>query len=181
MNRACHHRHVCTVQKHTPFHVSMNIAYHHLHVCTARKHSPISVCCRTPSPIWLRCRCFQLPPRPTLERHLAAWCACHEPAHLVLGEVLLQGSWTSQGPMCPAPWVAQGPVSVTLVSWLCSVTMVALLWLLVPLWHGWLSSLLPVWGGVDPMWWYWVTWCGCPAVPGDAAGVFPIVAPRLPW
>ena len=70
MNRARHHRHVCTVQKHTPFLVSMNIAYHHLHVCTARKHSPISVYCRTTSPMWLRCRCFQLPPRPTLERHL---------------------------------------------------------------------------------------------------------------
>ena len=31
------------------------------------------------------------------------------------------------------------------------------------------------------MWWHWVTWCGCPAVPGDAVGVFPLVAPRLPW
>ena len=51
----------------------------------------------------------------------------------------------------------------------------------VPLWHWWLSSLLPVWGGVGPMWWHWVTWCGCPAVPGDAVGVFPLIAPRLPW
>ena len=43
---------------------------------------------------------------------------------------------------------------------------------LYPFWHWWLSSLLPVWGGVDPMWWHWATWCGCPAVPGDAVGVF---------
>ena len=34
---------------------------------------------------------------------------------------------------------------------------------LCPFWHWWLSSLLPVWGGVGPMWWHWVTWCGCPA------------------
>ena len=51
----------------------------------------------------------------------------------------------------------------------------------VPLWHWWLSSLLPVWGGVGPMWWHWVTWCGCPAVPADVVGVFPLVAPRVPW
>ena len=31
----------------------------------------------------------------------AAWCACHEPAHQVLGEVLLRGSWTAQGPSVP--------------------------------------------------------------------------------
>ena len=48
----------------------MNIACHHRHVCTVQKHTPFSVCNRTPSPIWLKCRCFQLPPRPTLERHL---------------------------------------------------------------------------------------------------------------
>ena len=28
--------------------------------------------------------------------------------------------------MCPAPWAAQGPVSVTMVSRVCSVTVVAL-------------------------------------------------------
>ena len=27
------------------------------------------------------------------------------------------------------------------------------------------------------MWWHWVTWCGCPAVPGDAVGVFPSLHP----
>ena len=43
---------------------------HHRHVCTVQKHTPFSVCNRTPSPIWLKCRCFQLAPRPTLERHL---------------------------------------------------------------------------------------------------------------
>ena len=44
---------------------------------------------------------------------------------------------------------------------------------LYPFGTGGYSSLLPVWGGVGPMWWHWVTWCGCPAVPGDAVGVFP--------
>ena len=47
-----------------------NIACHHRHVCTVQKHTPFSVCNRTPSPIWLKCPCFQLPPRPTLVRHL---------------------------------------------------------------------------------------------------------------
>ena len=40
---------------------------------------------------------------------------------------------------------------------------------LEPLWHWWLFSLLQVWGGVGPC--GGVTWCGCPAFPGDAVGV----------
>ena len=31
----------------------------------------------------------------------SAWCACHELAHRVVGEVLLCGSWTAQGPSVP--------------------------------------------------------------------------------
>ena len=42
--------------------------------------------------------------------------------------------------------IGGGPVSVTVVSRVCSVPWC--LWLPVPLWHWWLSSLLPVWGGV---------------------------------
>ena len=42
--------------------------------------------------VWLKCRCFQLPPIPPWSGTWAAWCACHEPTHLVLGEVLLHGS-----------------------------------------------------------------------------------------
>ena len=68
--------------------------------------------------------------------------------------------------------IGGGSVSVIMVSRVCSVTMVALV-ACTPSEYWWLSSLLPVWGGVDPMWWHWVTWCGCPAVPGDATGVFP--------
>ena len=57
----------------------------------------------------------------------AAWRACHEPAHQVSGEVLLRGSWTAQGPSVPGTLGGtQGPVSVTMVSGVCSVTMVAL-------------------------------------------------------
>ena len=58
--------------------------------------------------------------------------------------------------------------------------------------HGGSGSLYPSgtggftacyqWCGVGPMWWYLVTWCGCPAMPGDVFGVFlPFVVPRLPW
>ena len=105
----------------------MNIACHHRHVCTVQKHTPFSVCNRSPSPIWLKCRCFQLPPRPTLERHLGGlgvrvtnqptwcWARC---SSAVRG--------LPRGQVCLAPWAAQGPVSVTMVSRVCSVTMVAL-------------------------------------------------------
>ena len=61
-------RHVCTVQIHTPFSVSMNIACHHHHVCTLQKHTPFSVCNRTPSPIWLKCR-------DSVTGELAGWLA----------------------------------------------------------------------------------------------------------
>ena len=36
----------------------MNITCHHRHVCTGQKHTPLSVYNRTPSPFWLKCRCF---------------------------------------------------------------------------------------------------------------------------
>ena len=86
----------------------MIIACHHRHVCTVQKHTPFSVCNRTPSPIWLKCHCFQLPPRPPWSGTSSA----------------VRG--LPRGQVCLAPWAAQGPVSVTLVSRVCSVTMVAL-------------------------------------------------------
>ena len=151
MNIACHHRHVCTVQKHTALraqpHPFANLAQLPLFFSSLR------------DPPW--------------SGTWTAWRACHEPAHLVLGEVLLRGSWTAQGPSVPGTLAGTGTSVVAMVSRVCSVP-----WL----WFGTgASSLLPVCGGVGPMWWQWVTWCGCPAVPGDAVGVFPLVAPRLPW
>ena len=86
----------------------------------------------------------------------------------MLGEVLLRGSWTAQGPSVSGT-LAQGT----------SVGYCGELGVLRD--YGGPSSLLPVWCGVGPDWWFWVTWCGCPGVPGDAVGVFPLVAPRLPW
>ena len=79
MNIECHHRQVCTVQKHTrsPY-------------ATARLRqfgSSAAVSSSLSDPPW--------------SGTWAAWCACHEPAHLVLGEVLLRGSWTAQGPSVP--------------------------------------------------------------------------------
>ena len=56
----CRLRHVCTILIHTLFSVSMNATCHHRHVCTVQKYTLFSVYCRTPSPIWLKCRCFQL-------------------------------------------------------------------------------------------------------------------------
>lgn len=93
------------------------------------------------------------------------------PAHLVLGEVLLRGSWTAQGhPRC-RPGRHRASVGYHSepgllcyyggTGYLCSCG------------TGGCLSLLPVRGSVDPMWWHWVAWCGCPAVPGDAVGVFP--------
>ena len=43
----------------------------------------------------------QVPMFPAPSATHAAWRACHEPAHPVLGEVLLRGSWTAQGPSVP--------------------------------------------------------------------------------
>ena len=65
----------------------------------------------------------------------------------------------------------QGPVSVTVVSRVCSVTMVALV-ACTPLA---LVAIQPVTsvGWCRPNVVALVTWCGCPAVPGDAVGVFP--------
>ena len=140
---------------------------HHRHVCTVQKHIPFSMCYRTPSPFWLSCRCFQLPPRPTLERHsgglnqpTGCWARYSSAVHgLPRGQVRL------------APWAAQGPVSVTMVSRVCSVTMVALV-ACTPLA---LVAIQPVTSvGVAS------AQCGgigspgavCPAVPGVAVGVF---------
>ena len=98
----------------------------------------------------------------------------------MLGDLLLRGSWAAQGPSVPGTLGGTG----TSVGYYGEPGVR----LPVPLWHKWLSTLLPVWGGVGPMWWHWVTWCGFPAVPGDAVSVFPPppppllpVAPRLPW
>ena len=74
----------------------MNMACHHRHVCTVQKHTPFSVCNRTPSPIWLKCRCFQLPPRPNLERHLGGLACVSRTSPPGVGR--LRGSWTAQGP-----------------------------------------------------------------------------------
>ena len=41
------------------------------------------------------------PPIPPWSGTWAAWCACQEPTHQVLGEILLRGSWTAQGPSVP--------------------------------------------------------------------------------
>ena len=102
MNIAYRHRHVCTVLKHTSFSVSMNIACHHRHVCTVQKHLLFSVCFRTPSPFGSSAAVSSSHRNPPWSGTWAAWCACHEPAHLVLGEVLLRGSWTALGPSMPS-------------------------------------------------------------------------------
>ena len=146
MNIACHHRHVCTVQKHTPL---------------RQFGSSAAVSSSLRDPPW--------------SGTWAAWRACHEPAHLVLGEVLLR---TAQGPSVPDTLGGAG----TSVGYYGEPGVLRD--------HGGSVCLCPFgtgypacyqWSGVGPMWWHWVTWCGCPAVPGDAVGVFLLVAPRLPW
>ena len=65
---------------------------------------------------------FPAPSHPTLERHLGGLvCVSRTNPHLVLGE---NSSTVRELPM--APWAAQGSVSVTMLSRVCSVTMVAL-------------------------------------------------------
>ena len=158
--------------------------YHYLH-WWEKQHNlhrhrvlTVSVPC-TPSPTWLKCRCFQLSPRPTLERHLGrlgvrvtnqpTGCCRGAPPRFV----------DCPGPMCVAPWAHRDQCRFTMVSRMCSVTMVAL-GSLYPFGTGGYPACYHCGGGVGPMWWHWVTWCGCPAIPGDAVGVFPLVAPRLP-
>ena len=69
----------------------MNIACHHRHVCTVQKHTPFSVCNRTRSPIWLKCRCFQLHGILCLCVHVSTRAKCWKrrvhAAHLLSGGV----------------------------------------------------------------------------------------------
>ena len=91
MNTACHHRHVCTVQKHTPF----------------------SVCNRTPSQGPLFAAPSATHPGAALGRlgvrvtNQPTWCWARC-SSAVRG--------LPRGQVCLAPWAAQGPVSVTMVS-----------------------------------------------------------------
>ena len=127
LNVACLQRHACTVPKHIVLRVNEQSMQHHRHVCTVQKHRPFSMCNRTPSPIWLRCRCFQLPSRPTLERHLGGLECVSRTNPPGVG-------WSAPPRFVDCPGAKcvwhhgrhREPVSVTKVSRVCSVTMVTL-------------------------------------------------------
>ena len=132
----------------------------------------VSVCNRTPSPIWLTYCCCQFPPRPTLERHLGGLACVSRTSQPGVGRRCSSAvRGLPRGQVSLAPWAAQGPVSVTMVSRVCSVTMVALV-ACTPLALVGYSACYQCGVASAQCGGIWVTWCGCPAVPGNAVGVF---------
>ena len=102
----------------------LNITCLHRHVCTVQKHTLLSVCYRTPSPFLAQVPLFPAPSATTLERHLGGLACVLRTSPPGVGRGAPPRFVDCQ--VCLAPWAAQGPVSVTMVSRVCSVTMVAL-------------------------------------------------------
>ena len=135
----------------------------------------------TPSPFWLKCRCFQLPPRPTLERHLGGLACVSRTSPHGVGRGAPPRFVDCPGAKCAwHPWVAQGPVSLTMVSRVCSVTMVALV-----------ACTPSGTGGYPACYQCGVASAQCGGIGSPGAVVplcqvtllasSPLVAPRLPW